>query len=109
MRWLSSVIILVYLSLLCSPQALAVQQSRIAPLVETQLQGLTPAIQSAFQQQYLLFEDTDSDEPFVALTTSYHVNLTAAVAGLIYGRYWSVATTESVAHSARAPPVFLSR
>ncbi|MAD74731.1 MAG: hypothetical protein CML20_08070 [Rheinheimera sp.] len=108
MRWFSSLIILVYLSLLCSPQALAVQQSRVAPLVETQLQGLTPAIQSAFHQQYLVSDDTDSDEPFVALTASHNVNLTAATAGLIYSLHFTVATIESVAHSARAPPVFRS-
>tara|TARA_R110002126_G_scaffold258905_2_gene401905 strand:+ start:1842 stop:2159 length:318 start_codon:yes stop_codon:yes gene_type:complete len=43
MRWLSSFAILVYLSLLCSPQALASHDSRLSPLADTQLQALTHA------------------------------------------------------------------
>ncbi|WP_052750187.1 hypothetical protein [Arsukibacterium sp. MJ3] len=58
MRWLSRFAILVYFSLLCSLQALAVQDSRIAPLGDSQLQALTPAL-----HHYTLVTANDNDDP----------------------------------------------
>lgn len=43
MRWLSGFALLLYLSLLCTPQAFAVHDARLSPLADTQFHAVTPA------------------------------------------------------------------
>ena len=105
MRWLSSVAILFYLSLLCTPQAFAVHDVRLSPLADSQLYALTPAL-----PQHLLTAQTDTDDspPAVLLP-----------APLALAQHYSVSVAET-AHlqlashflvnlQARAPPSFSSR
>ncbi|HEX5793992.1 MAG TPA: hypothetical protein VFY01_12000 [Rheinheimera sp.] len=42
MRWLSSFALMLYLSLLCTPQAFAVHDARLSPLADTQFHAVTP-------------------------------------------------------------------
>lgn len=102
MRWLSSFAILVYLSLLCTPQALAVHDTRLSPLADTQLLALNPAL----LQHTLTQQDEPDDEPPAAVVfTALH--LTA----LLFACAPDVLATARPelyrrAHQPRAPPVF---
>lgn len=59
MRWLSRFALVCYLCLLCTPQAIAVQDLRLSPLAETQLQGLLPHV-SSYTLDHLAQQD---DQP----------------------------------------------
>ena len=105
MRWLSSVAILFYLSLLCTPQAFAVHDVRLSPLADSQLYALTPVL-----PQHLLNAQTDTDDtppavllpaPLV-LAQNYSVTV-AATAELQLANHFLVNL------QARAPPLFSSR
>ncbi|MDP2713735.1 hypothetical protein [Rheinheimera sp.] len=105
MRWLSSVAILFYLSLLCTPQAFAVHDVRLSPLADSQLYAISPALPQA-----LLSVTPDADDaPPAAL-------LPAALNVAHYGT--SIVTVSPVtpvnsqvltSPQARAPPLFSSR
>lgn len=102
MRWLSSFAILVYLSLLCTPQAFAVQDTRLSPLAETQFLALNPVL---LQQAPIQQDDYDDEPPaaFVSAALCLPPLLFTCTAGevaiTICGLYRS-------AHHARAPPLF---
>ncbi|KKO46805.1 hypothetical protein WG68_02330 [Arsukibacterium ikkense] len=104
MRWLSSFAILVYLSLLCSPQALAVHDSRLSPLADTQLQALNPAL-----YYYTASSITDHDDsPPVALFSAITANAYCTVPPAQASVSASLSKVCYSAHPARAPPVFSS-
>lgn len=58
MRWLSSVAVLVYLSLLCSSTGWAVHDARIAPLADSQLLLLAPSV-----NHFSKLDSSNEDEP----------------------------------------------
>lgn len=58
MRGLSGLVILLYLSLLCTPQHIGVRDTWITSLADSQLQAVPSA-----QQQGLLNQSNDQDEP----------------------------------------------
>jgi hypothetical protein len=65
-RWLSRFAILLYLSLLCTPQAFAVHDARLSPLADSQFHAITP-----IQQHYIGSTERDvSDDPQPALLLS---------------------------------------
>ena len=100
MRWLSSFAILVYLSLLCSPQALAVHDSRVSPLADTQLQALNPSL-----QHYTLTISADFDDtPPVALLTAPDTIFPQAGTVQLILVAGQISTTMFRAHQPRAPP-----
>lgn len=105
MRWLSSVAILFYLSLLCTPQAFAVHDVRLSPLADSQLYALTPAL-----PQHLLNAETDTDDspPAVLLPAplalAQHYSVSVAETALL-----QLASHFLVNLQARAPPSFSSR
>ncbi|SNY51410.1 hypothetical protein SAMN06297280_1842 [Arsukibacterium tuosuense] len=108
MRWFSSFAILVYLSLLCSPQAMAVHDSRLSPLADTQLQGLHPAINSALNQKTLVADDAD-DEPKVAIAVVNYGSYQLVLCTKPAAAYRTTSSCVAQTHQARAPPVFSSR
>ncbi len=104
MRWLSSFAILVYLSLLCSPQALAVHDSRVSPLADTQLQALNPALHC-----YTATSIADHDDsPPAVLPAAVAANAYCAVLQAQASVSISLSDVCYSAHPARAPPVFSS-
>lgn len=105
MRWLSSVAILFYLSLLCTPQALAVHDVRLSPLADSQLYAITPAL-----PQHLLNAEANADDtppaallPAQLTVACYHSVTVAAIASLQLVSHFLVNL------QARAPPSFSSR
>jgi hypothetical protein len=101
MRWLSRFAILVYLSLLCSPQALAVQDSRIAPLADSQLQALNPAL-----HHYTLPTANDNDDPPSAVLITNNDNHCRYIAPeKLNSTAGPFATMCLRAHQPRAPPL----
>lgn len=107
MRWFSSFAILVYLSLLCSPQAMAEYDSRLSPLADTQLQGLHPAINSALNQKTLVADDADDEPKLAVVTVSRDFKPLA-----LCSKYADVSATPALCavqpQQARAPPVIPS-
>lgn len=105
MRWLSSVAILFYLSLLCTPQVFAVHDVRLSPLADSQLYAITPAL-----PQHLLSAETDTDDtppaallPAPLVLAQYYSVTVAATASLQLASHFLVNL------QARAPPSFSSR
>ena len=105
MRWLSSVAILFYLSLLCTPQAFAVHDVRLSPLADSQLYAIAPAL-----PQHLLNTEAETDDtppaallPAPLALTQYHSVTVAATASLQLTSHFLVNL------QARAPPSFSSR
>ncbi|CAM3754355.1 hypothetical protein [Rheinheimera salexigens] len=101
MRWLSRFALVFYLSILCTPQAFAVQDLRLSPLAETQLQGLVPNV-SSYTLDHLLQQD---DQPPTGLITAnlpvatplkYHASTVLAQ---------MIKATLYQQHQARAPPL----
>lgn len=100
MRWFSSFAILVYLSLLCSPQAMAVHDSRLSPLADTQLQALNPSL-----QHYTLTISADCDDtPPVALLSDSDTIFPQAGTVQLMLVADPLSTTMPGAHQPRAPP-----
>jgi hypothetical protein len=101
MRWLSRFALVCYLCLLCTPQAIAVQDLRLSPLSETQLQGLLPNI-SSYTLDHLAQQD---DQPSTGLITS---SLTLAKPVLFPASsrltLW-LSSAPFQPHQARAPPL----
>lgn len=105
MRWLSSVAILFYLSLLCTPQAFAMHDARLSPLADSQLY----AISAAPPQSLLSTQQNLDDTPPAAL-------LPAAPTVAHYGTSIAIVSPTKPVNSqfltspqARAPPLFSSR
>lgn len=106
MCWLSRFAILLYLAFLCSPQAFAVHEHRVAPLADTQLQALSPLLtQSCFtaEQNY-----EPGEEPNFSIISSHkhffveNVNVTNKPAeGWLPRRIFTLI-------QARAPPTSLT-
>lgn len=70
MRWLSSVAILFYLSLLCTPQAFAVHDVRLSPLADTQLYAISQALPHS---QLSAMPDADDVPPAGLLPAALNV------------------------------------
>ena len=66
MRWLSSFALLLYLSLLCTPQAFAVHDQRLSPLADTQFHALSTPV----SHQTVTTEQDSTDEPQPVLPIS---------------------------------------
>jgi hypothetical protein len=104
MRWLSSFAILLYLSLLCMPQAFAVHDKRLSPMAETQLQAITPALhQTALNTEQDAGEEQQPALPVAALKNSLPLYLNS----------YSGSRSLSLRHfllslQARAPPLLSS-
>ncbi|MDP4944342.1 MAG: hypothetical protein NWQ48_02405 [Alishewanella sp.] len=104
MRWFSGLIILLYLTVLCTPHSSAVYDVRVLPQMDSQLQAVPVAL-----PQFLANEaDEEPEQPDVALLSrnlglgylSTPVAMTQRLAVLV-NRLFSSA-------QARAPPLFLS-
>lgn len=101
MRWLSSVALLLFLNLWCTPQAFAVHDSRLSPLADTQFYAVAA-------QQYcadLNMATDSSDEPQSPVSAcpaiSWH-----ALAGTALSANTSRLVTALPRYSQpRAPPV----
>ena len=104
MRWLSLFITLIYLNLLCAPQAVAVQDMRIASLSDKQLQALTPSIQP---HTVAVSQDSD-DAPPALLAATPPTLLIQATSQAYCDIQVTVACVRSRLPGARAPPVFLT-
>ncbi|MBZ9610417.1 hypothetical protein [Rheinheimera maricola] len=101
MRWLSSFAILVYLSLLCTPPALAVHDTRLSPLADTQLLALNPAL----LQHTLAPQDDPNDEPVAVVNSSMPQLPQAVFAGVAAAVTVVISFFYLPAHQPRAPPV----
>lgn len=100
MRWLSSFALIVYLSLLCTPQAFAVHDARLSPLADTQFHAITTPATECLTKQHDSAGDPDpvlpiSDSKLVAaLPCCYVVTIASEHNGTFYAFI-----------QARAPPV----
>ncbi|MGP9800606.1 hypothetical protein [Rheinheimera sp. NSM] len=106
MRWLSSIAILFYLSLLCTPQAFAVHDIRLSPLADSQLYAISQALPHS---QLSAMPDADDNTPPAAL-------LPPALTVAHYGTAIATVSPAKPVNSqfltraqARAPPLFSSR
>jgi hypothetical protein len=104
-RWLSCFAILLYLSLLCTPQAFAVHDARLSPLADSQFHAITPT-----QQHYVGGTErnsSDDPQPALLLTTDKVLPCYSDIAIA----HWGVIATTSLLTlpQARAPPVTTSR
>jgi hypothetical protein len=100
-RWLSRFAILLYLSLLCTPQAFAVHDARLSPLADSQFHAITPA-----QQHYIGSTERDSsDDPQPALLLS--ADKVLPYYPVVANAHWGVKATTRllILPQARAPPV----
>jgi hypothetical protein len=98
MRWFSGFAILLYLSLLCTPQGFAVQDLRLAPLAEHQITAVTAKVYSLNERATAAADNDDnaSSSP-----------LAVAAAGtqlLIAAVFYCYQTPFHPSFSARAPP-----
>lgn len=99
MRWLSSVAILFYLSLLCMPQALAVHDVRLSPLADSQLYAITPTL-----PQPILSSLQDIDDAPVALLPTPLTVTQYADFPVIFVALVQVGRLFTFSVQARAPP-----
>lgn len=106
MRWLSSFALLLYLSLLCTPQAFAVHDARLSPLADTQFHAVTPQMLHADEADRSI---DSADEPVPVLLSSYAYafdrgsNVALAHCSLVTSQLLSFS------RQARAPPVLTSQ
>ena len=72
MRWLSSVALLLFLNLWCTPQAFAVHDSRLSPLADTQFYAV--AAQQYCADLNMATDSSDEPQPPVSAcpTISWH-------------------------------------
>ena len=101
---ISRFVILLYLSLLCTPQALAVHDPRLSPLADTELQAVTPSLQqviiSTASQQ-------DHDAP-PALISVVELRLVRVITAEVQNVSTLVILPTVVSGiQARAPPIVL--
>jgi hypothetical protein len=103
MRWLSLFVSLIYLNLLCAPQAFAVHDMRLASLADKQLQALTPSL-----QPHTVTVSQDSDDEPPTLLTAHRVSLCANVtSSCIAYALINIVGVSTRLPGARAPPAFL--
>lgn len=103
MRWFSGIAILLYLCLLCTPQAVAVHDPRLSPLADAELLAVSPTLQPYLSHTT---EQTDTDPP--ALPAA--VNITTAISSSVVFSLICCASFSTFfpAIQPRAPPVFSS-
>lgn len=98
MRWFSGFAILLYLSLLCTPQGFAVHDLRLAPLADHQITAVTAKVYSLNERATAADDndDTASISPLaIAVTGSQLLNATV---------FYFYQTPFHPSFSARAPP-----
>lgn len=105
MRWISSVAILFYLAILCTPQAFAVQDVRLSPIADSQLYALNLSQQ---QLAHIPGENshTDKDDTPPALPQSttkplFYRSCAQTTGALLLGSYSVVVRPQQP----RAPPL----
>lgn len=102
MRWLSCFGLLLYLSLLCTPQAFAVHDTRLSPLADTQFHAIAAATSELITDRQQ--DSTDDTSPALPVAMLY---LRLDSAG---NRYLNVKSAANdlflAALRARAPPRF---
>lgn len=104
MRWFSSLTILFYLSLLCTPQVFALHDAKVSPLADSQLQAVQPAL-----QLHLLNQENEQEEPHSAaliaasnrFALSFEQALTVFALQITYRNLYKL-------QQSRAPPNVLS-
>ena len=98
MRWFSGFAILLYLSLLCTPQGFAVQDLRLAPLADHQITAVTAKVYS-LNERATAADDNDDNASIsplaIAVTGSQLLNATV---------FYFYQTPFHPSFSARAPP-----
>jgi len=104
MRWLSSFALLLYLSLLCTPQAFAVHDQRLSPLADTQFHALTPTA----SHHTVTTEQDSTDEPQPVLLVSEGIASLAFCNTVDAVRSVFNKAPFLVSLQARAPPVLSS-
>ncbi|WP_215396838.1 hypothetical protein [Rheinheimera oceanensis] len=104
MRWLSSFALLLYLSLLCTPQAFAVHDQRLSPLADTQFHALTPST----SHHTVTTEQDSTDEPQPVLPVSAGTTALAFFSTVYAVRSVFNKAPFLVSLQARAPPVLPS-
>lgn len=106
MRWLSSFALLLYLSLLCTPQAFAVHDTRLSPLADTQFHAVTPQMLHADEADRSI---DSADEPTPVLLSSYAYAFDkGSNVALAHCNHF---TSQSLSYTqqARAPPAVTSQ
>ena len=103
MRWFSGIAILLYLCLLCTPQAFAVHDPRLSPLADAELLAVSPTLQHYLNNTT---EQPDSDSPLppAAVNITIPASDTTLVSVIICGSCPSFFSEIQP----RAPPVFSS-
>jgi len=104
-RWLSSFALILYLSLLCTPQAFAVHDARLSPLADTQFHAVTPEIPQCTTD--VAQDGADEPQPVLPVTANKQLryNCNNSPEQLI-----SASLPVSLAlHQARAPPLLTSQ
>lgn len=105
MRWLSSFALILYLSLLCTPQAFAVHDARLSPLADTQFHAVTPEIPQCTSD---LTQDS-ADEPQPVLPAASSKQLPYSCTLSVNQPSSAQHTTSLSLQHARAPPVIASQ
>ncbi|QBL08446.1 hypothetical protein E0Z06_02415 [Rheinheimera sp. D18] len=100
LRWLSSFALLLYLSLLCTPQAFAVHDARLSPLADTQFHALTAQTQQCFVE----CDVNNTDDPQPALPEPTELTLASVQYFIIETLTASNANAYLTTPQARAPP-----
>ena len=105
MRWFSGFAILLYLSLLCTPQAFAVHDARLSPLADTQFHAVTPEIPQCTSD--VTQDGADEPQPVLPVTTNKQLphNGNNSPEQLIAAGIAASLTLQQ----ARAPPVLTSQ
>ena len=104
MRWFSGLIILLYLTILCTPHSSAVYDVRVLPQIDSQLQAVPVAL-----PQFLLNEaDDEPEQPHVALLSPPISLFCRGVALALTPLFTIFASLSFNTAQARAPPIFLS-
>lgn len=104
MRWFSRFAIVLYLSIVCSPQAMVMHDVRLSPLADSQIQALPP---SALLQAVGQLSEADDEPPLLpaaAIVRSCYFVSIAPATGVAFG----YSPVELCLHPPRAPPVILS-
>ncbi|MDD4864144.1 MAG: hypothetical protein PHE38_09035 [Alishewanella agri] len=98
MRWFSGFAILLYLSLLCTPQGFAVHDLRLAPLADHQITAVTAKVYS-LNERATAADDNDDNASSSPLAVA-----AAGTQLLIAAVFYCYQTPFHPSFSARAPP-----
>ena len=104
MRWFSRFAIVLYLSIVCSPQAMVMHDVRLSPLADSQIQALPP---SALLQTIGQLSEADDEPPVLPTAASLRQFYLVSSIPLTVRKLGYSAVPLHV-HPARAPPAFLS-